>query len=89
MNSIAFQLPAYSPLIAALILFSALYFLRKPGRGGSLGNRIRNSDWWAWRDAMNDKQRELDELRAAEPHGSEAQKANSVLEGRKRYEASR
>lgn len=54
-------------LVLAAILYAALFYLRQPGRGGSLGDKIRWSDHMAWRDAVERKRRELDELLRAEP----------------------
>lgn len=61
------QIPTWSPFLVLILLYSALIYFRRPGRGGKLGHRIRMSDWDAWRDAVNQKQRELDALRKVEP----------------------
>jgi hypothetical protein len=50
----------------ALILSVSLAWLRN-GHGGNFGEAIRRSDWYAWRDAVEDKERELSELKASEP----------------------
>lgn len=49
-----------------LMLVMRFYF-EKPNRGGGLGRKIRSSNWQSWRDAMNDKELELEELRKVEP----------------------
>jgi hypothetical protein len=54
------------PIVTGLILFSVLAWIRH-GNGGRLGQHVRRSDWMAWRDAVEDKKRELSELEAAEP----------------------
>ncbi len=51
---------------SALLLYGGLAFLRS-GHGGKFGQAIRNSDWHAWRFAVEEKERELAELKAAEP----------------------
>lgn len=33
----------------------------------SIGQRVRDSDWWAWRDAMNDAEDRVEQLRKCEP----------------------
>lgn len=58
----AFTFPPYTALIVAIALIIALHWCRKPGRGGALGRRIRQSDHWAWRDAMADRNRMIEEL---------------------------
>jgi Sec-independent protein translocase protein TatA len=67
MNFLAFQIPAWSPVVVAIILIILLNRMRKPGRGGAVGRAIRNSDWHSWKSAVEDKERELAELKAAEP----------------------
>lgn len=64
---IAFVLPPYSAVIVAVALILALRWLRKPGRGGIVGQRVRSSDHLAWEDAVADKRRELEELLKLEP----------------------
>jgi hypothetical protein len=54
------------PIGVAIILIAVISYARS-GKLGSFGQAIRNSDWHAWNDAMQDKQRELAELREAEP----------------------
>jgi hypothetical protein len=53
-------------LPTVLILFGGLAWLRS-GHGGKFGEAIRNSDWHSWRMAVDEKERELTELKAAEP----------------------
>ena len=54
--------------IVLIILVSFISYARSgETRGGKLGQRIRNSDHWAWVDAVREKEEELKELRAAEP----------------------
>lgn len=55
------------PFVTVIVLYSALLFLRRPGKGGTVGQHIRRSDWLAWRDAMTEKENELNQLRKAEP----------------------
>ena len=59
-------LKAWSPVIFAVCAVVFLAWVRR-GHGGRFGTAIRWSDWHAWRRAVEDKQRELAELRAAEP----------------------
>lgn len=59
---IALTLPPYSVVIVAIVLIIALHWLRKPGRGGAVGRRIRQSDHWAWRDAITERQQMIEEL---------------------------
>lgn len=58
-------------MIAAFITFATLSaflaFARRPGSCGAIGRKIRQSDWLAWRDAMNEKEQELEQLRKLEP----------------------
>ena len=61
------------PLV--LLLFGALAWLLLyggfawilSGCGGKFGQHLRRSDWNSWRMAVEDKERELAELKAAEP----------------------
>jgi hypothetical protein len=50
-----------------ILLFGLVFWLRKPGKGGAVGRRVRYSDWLAWRDAMDETHRKLEELRKVEP----------------------
>lgn len=52
--------------ICLVIIVAALFLIRNGG-GGSLGKKIRASDHWAWEEAVKDKERELQELKNAEP----------------------
>lgn len=47
-------------------LFIFLAWTRR-GHGGSIGQAIRNSDHWAWSRAVEEKKRELDDLKRMEP----------------------
>lgn len=60
-------LKCYAPIIVAIIMVTLLTWLRSGNKGGKLGQAVRNSDWNAWRMAMDDKERELEELRRVEP----------------------
>lgn len=51
------------PLIVAVAAFVGLWWIRKPGRGGALGRMIRRSDHASWKDAVEDRQIQLAELR--------------------------
>lgn len=64
------SLEAWMALPLALALYGGLFWLRSGHRGGWLGQRVRDSDWQSWRMAVEDKERELRELRAAEPKRS-------------------
>ena len=57
---------ALAPFIVAAVLFLLLAWMRR-GNGGSIGRQVRLSDWHAWRDAVNEKQQELDDLKKVEP----------------------
>ena len=50
----------------ALLLVAGLSWTRA-GHGGRFGAHIRASDWYSWRDAVNEKERELAELKSADP----------------------
>ena len=54
-------------LIGLFVFWVGMVIVARNGGGGTLGGKIRASDWWAWNDAMQDKQRELEQLRQAEP----------------------
>lgn len=54
------------PIVGALIMYAGLAWMRS-GHGGEVGRRIRNSDYWAWEMAVEDKERELAELKRAKP----------------------
>lgn len=58
-------------MITAFITGASLWIFlavaRRPGRLGALGRKIRASDWDAWRDAVEEKEQELTQLRKAEP----------------------
>lgn len=56
----------FLPFIIAIVLIAGLSWIRR-GNGGTFGQAIRNSDWHAWRMAVDDLERKLSELRAAEP----------------------
>jgi hypothetical protein len=61
---------SYAAGIITLGVFFALYFLLawlRSGRGGRLGRMVRGSDWLAWRDEMDRRERQLEKLRKAEP----------------------
>lgn len=58
---------AYWVLVVAVVLYGGLYWLRQGKRGGIIGQRVRDSDWQSWRMAVEEKERELRELRAAQP----------------------
>lgn len=49
------------------IVLAGLLLWFRAGHGGSLGRTIRESDHWAWQDAVDEKKRELTELMNAEP----------------------
>lgn len=53
--------------ITAAVLSVFVAIARKPGKCGAIGRTIRRSDWLAWRDAMNEKEQELEQLRKLEP----------------------
>jgi hypothetical protein len=63
---IALLLPPYAPLIVAIGLIILLHWLRRPGKGGAVGRRVRFSDHLAWRDAVDEKSAELEKLLADE-----------------------
>ncbi len=44
-----------------------LWWFRQPNKGGEVGRRVRNSDWYAWSMAVKDREQELAELKAVEP----------------------
>ena len=50
----------------ALLMVGGLTWFRS-GYGGEIGRRIRFSDRLAWKDAVNDMERDLAALKAAEP----------------------
>lgn len=54
------------PFIVAAVLILITSWLRR-GNGGEFGRRVRRSDWLAWKDAMNEKQQELEDLKKVEP----------------------
>lgn len=58
-------------MLAAFITGAGLWIFlsiaRRPGRCGTLGRKIRESDWQAWRDAVDEKERELMQLKRMEP----------------------
>lgn len=54
------------PFAVAAVLLISLRWMRNGG-GGEVGRRVRCSDWRAWRDAMDEKEEELRQLRAMEP----------------------
>lgn len=53
-------------LPAGILIYGLLYLLTKSNT--RLGQTLRDSDHQAWRDAVEDKESELAELRQAEPH---------------------
>ena len=54
--------------ITLLILYQVLLvWLRKPGKGGTIGRKIRSSDRWSWEQAVADKEKELEALKEVEP----------------------
>jgi hypothetical protein len=53
--------------ITAAVLHVFVAIARRPGSCGTIGRKIRQSDWLAWRDAMNEKEQELEQLRKLEP----------------------
>ncbi len=55
-------LTAWSPVIFAVIAVIFLSWIRK-GHGGRFGEIIRDSDWRAWKHAVERRERELEELR--------------------------
>jgi hypothetical protein len=55
------------PIAVGLILMSLLAWLRKPGKGGKVGRVIRHSDWLSWQNAVEERERQLEELKRAEP----------------------
>jgi len=59
-------LKTYSPIIVA-ICFLVFFTWIRHGKGGAIGKAIRRSDWLAWHDAVEEKERELAELRKVEP----------------------
>ena len=54
-------------LLLIVGIYGALFWLRRPGAGGSLGQAIRASDHDAWRDAVQERERKLKRLREQEP----------------------
>ncbi len=54
-------------LVVFLIFWIVIVALARNGKGGMLGEKIRASNWQAWNDAMQDKQRELEQLKSVEP----------------------
>lgn len=54
------------PLVVFIFLHLLFRWMRK-GNGGVVGKKVRDSDHWAWQYAMEEKERELDELRKIEP----------------------
>lgn len=54
-------------LLLPIGLYGALAYFRSGPRGGAIGRAVRASDWYSWRIAVEDKERELAELRASEP----------------------
>lgn len=61
------ELQPWMVLVVAAVLYGFLFWVRSGAKGGVVGRRIRDSDWQAWRMAMDDAERKLRELRAAEP----------------------
>ena len=55
----------FIPFLVFLGCIAFFAFARKSG--GRLGQAIRESDWQAWRYAVDEKEAELRALRAAEP----------------------
>ena len=51
----------------AALLQGLLFWFRRPHSGGKVGQKIRDSDWHAWNMAVEDKERELDQLKNVEP----------------------
>ncbi|MFA5394947.1 MAG: hypothetical protein WC346_02900 [Methanogenium sp.] len=54
-------------LVAFFIFWLIIVALARNGKGGTLGAKIRTSDWQAWNYAVEDKQRELEQLKSIEP----------------------
>ena len=50
-----------------LVVWLIFVFFARRGGGGSFGEKIRESDHWAWREAVKDKERELEQLKSVEP----------------------
>ena len=63
-------LRSYMPIIVAVIMVMGLTWIRSGNKGGRFGKAIRNSDWHAWRKAMDDKELELEDLRYSQPKRS-------------------
>jgi hypothetical protein len=64
----------YIPVIIWLIfILTYLSWVRK-GHGGWLGNKIRQSDWHCWNEAIKEKQLELEELLKTKPSGKKQHK---------------
>ena len=56
------ELIAWSPIIFAVFAVIFLSWVRR-GHGGKMGLAIRRSDWHAWKMAVEDREKELLELR--------------------------
>ena len=53
--------------ILPFVLILTLRYLSKRGNGGTIGSKIRSSNWAAWNDAVTECEDRLRELRNHEP----------------------
>ena len=51
----------------SILLYLFFYYASKSGKCGTIGKKIRESDYLAWKDAVNEKQEELKKLMKCKP----------------------